>query len=32
MSMDAHINKINKDKKARQAKVWEDRVRQAGIN
>ena len=32
MSMDAHIDKVNKDKKARQAKVWQDRVRQAGIN
>ena len=31
-SMDKHIAKVTKDKKIRQAKVWEDRVRQASIN
>jgi hypothetical protein len=31
ISMDDHINKMAKDKKARQNKVWQDRVKQASI-
>ena len=31
ISMDDHINKMAKDKKARQNKIWQDRVKQASI-
>ena len=32
VSIDDHINKVAKDKKKRQAKIWQDRVKQASIN
>jgi len=31
ISMDDHINKMAKDKKTRQNKVWQDRVKKASI-
>lgn len=31
-NMDEHIATVNKDKKERQNKVWEKRIKQAGVN
>ena len=32
ISMDAHIDKINKEKKERQNKIWKKRIKQARVN
>ena len=32
ISMDAHINQVNKEKKERQNKIWQKRIKQAGAN
>tara|TARA_R100001086_G_scaffold214744_1_gene130837 strand:+ start:258 stop:407 length:150 start_codon:yes stop_codon:yes gene_type:complete len=31
VSMDSHINKINKDRIAKSNKFWKEKVRQAGV-